>query len=175
MKLSIRQAFESDHAALLKLARLAGTRIGSQYYSPEQISKAIDEITHIDATLIANGTFFLAELDDALVGCGAWCKGGALLAGAEGMVCESPKADDSAAALRSFFVHPNFARRGIAGALFARCLEEARKSGCCRLEVLASAAARRACHRFGFTNERVEIIQFADGVELQSYRMEMPI
>ena len=76
---------------------------------------ALGTVFAVDRQLIRDGSYYVVESDGVIVGCGGWSKrrslygGDALRAGADPEL--DPKVD--AARVRAFFVHPEWARRGI--------------------------------------------------------------
>ena len=78
MKIRIRQAVSEDIPILRGLidASVRGLQTGD--YTPSQIEKALETVYGVDTQLIADGTYFVAEVEaDAapvIVGCGGWSK-----------------------------------------------------------------------------------------------------
>ena len=173
----IRLATLRDVAPLETLAKRSIVALGKDYYSGRQIDKAIDEIADIDTALIEDGTFYVAVVSERIVGCGAWSRCRRLVSGpaASGLPPDVVRAKKGSAVLRCFFVHPDYARQGVAAALFRQCRTAAGKCGYGRLEVLASATARRAFMRFGFSEPEPIRLCFDDGIDLASYRMTLAI
>ena len=82
---------------------------------------ALGSVFGVDRQLIRDGTYFVVEHDGTIVGCGGWSRrrkrfGSDAIAQSEDQLLD-PKHD--AARIRAFFVHPEFARRGIARAILA--------------------------------------------------------
>lgn len=73
--------------------------------------------------------------------------------------------------IRSLFVDPCFARRGLATKLVAQCLNDARNHGFDRIETLASAVSQPVFSAAGFDTLTQVMLRFDDGVELESYHM----
>ena len=124
--LSIRRARLSDHSELTDLMLRSFRELAPDYYASDQIDSAMAEYTGIDTALIDDATLFVAENADKIVGCGGWSFRQCLLPVKNAVrqpafhACNSPHA-----VLRSFFVHPEHVRKGIATALFERCRAEA--------------------------------------------------
>lgn len=174
---TVRCARPADREALTALSRLAAAAIGRHYYTDRQLAAAIDRLAKIDPRLIAEESLYVAVLAEKIIGCGGWSRRGSLVADTVSAQLDAPAAVQTggAAALRAFFVHPDYARQGIASALFRCCRKDARRQGFHKLEVLASAAAKQACLHFGFSAAEKKYLRFDDGVELLSYRMSMRI
>ena len=90
--------------------------------------------------LIEDETYFVAETDGTIIGCGGWSKRKTLFGGDQfsnrdaGLL--DPRLD--AAKIRAFFVHPNFARHGIGRAILDRCEAEAARKGFISLELMST-------------------------------------
>ncbi|HEV2289318.1 MAG TPA: GNAT family N-acetyltransferase [Candidatus Acidoferrales bacterium] len=145
-KIRIRRAETADIPALTALIQLSVRRLQAQDYTPAQIEGALKTVYGVDTQLIADGTYFVAEarLEDRanaiLAGCGGWSKrktlyGSDHFAGREDSLLD-PRRD--AAKIRAFFVHPDWARRGIGTLILDACEAAARQAGFTRLEMGAT-------------------------------------
>ena len=86
---------------------------------------------------------------------------------------EDPLLDPAteAARIRAFFVHPDWARRGIASWIMAACAEAARAAGFQRLELMATLPGEPLYRTFGFAvTERVDTV-LPDGINIPFVRM----
>src|SRR5437763_1530132 len=70
----IRAATPVDREALQQLIAISARELSRGYYSEEQVSAALKSVYGVDSMLIEDGTYFVAEADDIIVGCGGWCK-----------------------------------------------------------------------------------------------------
>jgi GNAT superfamily N-acetyltransferase len=108
-----------------------------------------------------------------LVGCGGWSKrktlyGGDQFAGREDSLLDPAK---DAAKIRAFFVHPEWARRGIGGMILEACEGAARAAGFRRLEMGATLTGVPFYRAKGYVElERVEA-PLGDGLALPIVRM----
>ena len=119
MDYTIRKAVVSDRAAIQQLIAESARGLSRDDYSEEQIEGAIKTVFGVDTNLILDGTYFVADNDGELVGCGGWSKrrtlfGGDQFASRDGSELD-PKTE--AAKIRAFFIHPEHARKGIARAI----------------------------------------------------------
>ncbi|MGB8170095.1 MAG: GNAT family N-acetyltransferase, partial [Chthoniobacteraceae bacterium] len=136
MNLRIRTAVRDDLPALERLIPESVRALSADCYAAAQIESAIRYAFGVDTQLIADGTFFVAEIDGQIVGCGGWSwrrkiYGGDQVAG-DGDAPLDPATD--AARIRAFFVHPAWARRGIGSAILRACARGAGTAGFRRLE-----------------------------------------
>jgi len=87
-----------------------------------------------------------------MVICGGWSRratafGGDRQAGRESRLL-SPASE--AARIRAFFVHPCWARRGLASLLLAACESEAQRSGFAAVELVATRTGQRFYERHAY-------------------------
>ncbi|RPI77426.1 MAG: GNAT family N-acetyltransferase, partial [Desulfobacteraceae bacterium] len=119
MKYKIRKAELNDCPEIEKLIALSARGLSAQDYTPEQIEGALQGAFGVDTQLIKDGTYFVVEAGGLLVGCGGWSKRKTLF-GSDKRESRDPAELDPAidpAKIRAFFVHPEWARKGIGRAL----------------------------------------------------------
>lgn len=151
----IRNANPSDIPELRSLIDLSVRGLQAQDYTQVQIDRALASVYGVDSQLIADGTYFAVEpvmasshfesaresrLPPAIVGCGGWSKrktlyGGDQWSGREDSLLD-PRVDP--AKIRAFFVHPDWARRGIGSLILKACEDAAIAAGFQRLEMGAT-------------------------------------
>ncbi|HSE77637.1 MAG TPA: GNAT family N-acetyltransferase [Alphaproteobacteria bacterium] len=108
----IRTAMPMDAGPLYAMQAQSMRALAAKVYSPAEVESSLAHIGTMDHYLIDDGTLFIAESGDQVVGCGGWTQrspGGARAA-ANDAVNDGAKAP----VVRSLFVHPQFARQGIA-------------------------------------------------------------
>src|SRR5215813_7455138 len=128
----IRKGTFADIPQLERLIPESARRLSSGYYTPEQIEGAITHVFGVDSQLIIDETYFVAEIDGQLVGCGGWSKRKTLYGGDQmKRPGDDPLLDPKTepARIRAFFVHPDWARRGIGGRIIAECETAALDAG----------------------------------------------
>ncbi len=137
---SIRLATPEDVPALRELITVSARELSRGFYSSEETESAIRHVFGPDSRLIADGTYFVAEEDGALAGCGGWSRRRTLYGGDQTKSGDEPLLDPKteAAKVRAFFVHPDFARRGVGSRILEACLSAARASGFRRVELAAT-------------------------------------
>ena len=194
MKVSIRLAEARDVPTLRRLIEASVLGLQSADYSPAQLKGALEAVYGVDTQLIADGTYFVAESPSnteeniaentaekhaqkssqlMIVGCGGWSRrktlyGGDQFAGREDSLL-NPATD--AAKIRAFFVHPEWARRGIGGMILDACESAAKARGFHRLEMGATLTGVPFYKVKGYTElERTEA-PLGDGLALPIVRM----
>ncbi|RYG44484.1 GNAT family N-acetyltransferase [bacterium] len=127
----LRKATLADRAAIQTLIEASARSLGLSEYSPEQIEAALRGAFGVDTELIQDGTYFVIEEAERLAACGGWSRREKPWGGDAHGETESRLLDPSseAAKIRAFFVHPDFARRGLARRLLHNCEDEARAAG----------------------------------------------
>lgn len=171
---TVRKATFDDVAEIERVMRESLTGIGSRFYDRQQVSSSIANVAHIDHHLIADGTYFVAEAEGEMVGCGGWSRRGKLYAGSADQGGEERPLDPSTepARIRAMFVVAGWARRGIGREILRRCEEEARAAGFRRLELMAMLSGADMYRASGY--EPLENVQppLADGTPLPLIRMQ---
>jgi GNAT superfamily N-acetyltransferase len=171
---TIRLATAGDVPALRELIPLSARELSRGFYTEQETESAVQHVFGPDSRLIADGTYFVAEVDGRLAGCGGWSRRRTLYGGDQTKSGEEPLLDPATepAKVRAFFVHPGFARRGIGSQLLEACFAAARKAGFRRLELAATLPGVPLYAARGFVErERLEV-PMADGRALPIIRME---
>ena len=175
---SLRPATPDDLPALQALIPLSARALSRGHYTETQAESAIRYVFGVDMQLIADGTYFVAEAEGRIVGCGGWSRRRTLYGGDRSKEAgQGPGADDpldpprDPARIRAFFVHPDWARRGIGARLLTACIGAAREAGFVRLELMATLPGEALYRAFGFAViERVAPV-LPDGVAVPFVRM----
>ena len=131
MTITTRPATFEDIPRLNELIALSVRGLSADYYTANQIESAIKYVFGVDTQLIIDGTYFVAQIDDAIVGCGGWSKRNTLYGGDQHKEIEDPLLDPKhdAARIRAFFVHPAHARQGVGRHIIHVCEAAARDNG----------------------------------------------
>ena len=169
----VRPAHPEDLPALRELIPLSVRALSQGHYSHAQVESAIRYVFGPDTQLIADGTYYVAEAEGGLVGCGGWSRRRTLYGGDQSKSEADPRLDPAteAAKIRAFFVHPAWARRGIASQIITACVKAARAQGFQRLELMATLPGQPLYRAFGFVvTERVEAA-LPDGVSIPFVHM----
>jgi GNAT superfamily N-acetyltransferase len=158
MEYTIRKATLDDCSEIEELVALSARGLSTDEYTPDQIEGALRGAFGLDTQLIKDGTYFVAEANGVLVGCGGWSKRKTLFGGDKHADRDAgeldPKTDP--AKIRAFFVHPEWARKGIGRAILARCESEALSSGFSSLELMSTLPGLKMYSACGFVaGERV--------------------
>ncbi|MBV8631246.1 MAG: GNAT family N-acetyltransferase [Silvibacterium sp.] len=135
-------------------------------YTPAQIDEALRTYLSLDTQLIADQTYFVVENDSGdLIASGGWSKRRTLCGGDTSPdAAENPVGRDAslldpardAAKIRAFYVHPEWARRGIGSKILDLCENAARAAGFTRFEMGATLTGVPLYARHGY----IEIERF---------------
>ncbi|HEX4153429.1 MAG TPA: GNAT family N-acetyltransferase [Steroidobacteraceae bacterium] len=140
MSIELRIATRADIPRLSELIGRSARELSIGEYRAEQIDGALRGAFGIDSQLIEDETYFVAEENGELAGCGGWSFRSTLFGGDARLGRDASLLDPATqpAKIRAFFVEPAKARRGVGTALLERCETEARKRGFRRAEMMAT-------------------------------------
>lgn len=147
------------------------------YYDAVQTTASIQFIASVDTALIADGTYFVAEIDGELVACGGWSRRDKLFTGA-GEAAGSARLLDPAtepARVRAMFVRPDWTRRGLGRRILEACEAAARAEGFQKMALMATLPGRPLYEAYGFRGTSETMVRMPNGVELACQPMEMPL
>ena len=140
MDYEVRKATLDDREAITELIAESARRLSREHYADTQIEAAIESVFGVDSSLIEDETYFVAEQNGTLIGCGGWSSRKTLFGGDQFSTRNTARIDPATepAKIRAFFVHPDHARKGVARALLSKCEREAREHGFGALELLST-------------------------------------
>jgi GNAT superfamily N-acetyltransferase len=168
MQLAIRNAVLGDRPVLEALVARSARRLSEADYTVEQVEGALRGAFGVDTQLIADGTYFVAENNNILVGCGGWSFRRTLFGGDARAQRDAglldPRTD--AARIRAFFVDPDHARRGIGRAILQRCEHEAQARGFRRFELMGTLPGVRLYRECGYVGSARIEYDVGDGVSI---------
>ena len=166
-------AEESDVSALEALIPISVRALQSPYYSTAQMDAALGPVFGVDRQLIRDGTYFVAEQDRVIVGCGGWSRRRSLYGGDTGRKCEDGLLDPhrEAARVRAFFVHPTWARRGIGRSIMVACEQAIIDAGFRSVDLIATLAGEPLYAKFGYAVVERYDIAMANGLILPVVKM----
>jgi GNAT superfamily N-acetyltransferase len=185
----LRLAIPEDVPILRQLIDASVRGLQTQDYSPAQIEGALKTVFGVDSQLIADGTYIVAEAKPEaiagveeknlrsgamIVGCGGWSKRKTLYGsdnwtGREDLLLD-PLRD--AAKIRAFFIHPEWARRGVGTLILQACEEAARAAGFTRYEMGATLTGAKLFSPKGYVAVKPISIPLVNGESLPVIHME---
>jgi len=175
----VRHATDADIPILRNLIDLSVRGLQHGDYTQAEIDRALATVYGVDTQLIADRTYFVVETvsDHSIVGCGGWSRRRTLFGGDQ----YQGRADDAldpardAAKIRAFFVHPDWARRGIGSLILDACETAAISSGFKKLEMGATLTGVPFYRVRGYSEAEHVSVPLADGESLAIVRMEKSV
>ena len=140
MSIALRRAARADIPVLAALIGRSAHGLSAAHYTESQVAGALRGAFGVDTQLVDDGTYFVAEEDGVIAGCGGWSFRATLFGGDTRTDRDASMLDPRthAAKIRAFFVEPTHARRGVGSLLLERCEAEARERGFSRVELMAT-------------------------------------
>lgn len=168
-----RLATFDDVPAIRALIDASVRALSAAYYSEEQIVSSLRWVFGPDTQLIADGTYYVIETESAIIAAGGWSRRATLYGGDQMKAAADAVLDPrrEAARIRAFFVHPAWARRGLARRLYDACAEAARAGGFHELELVSTLPGEPLYRALGFTSLEELVHEMPDGVGLPVIRM----
>ncbi len=169
----LRLATLADVPALDLLIPASARALQLGDYSSRQIEGAIGTVFGVDTQLIKDQTYFVAETNEGIVGCGGWSRRKTLFGGDRGKTGDDLRLDPAsdAARLRAFFVHPACARQGIGRAILQACEVAAAAAGFSRIEIVATLTGEFLYAQFNYQAvERFDLL-LSNGEKMPVVRM----
>ena len=187
--IALRLAVPEDVPILRELIDASVRGLQTQDYTPPQIEGALKTVFGVDSQLIADGTYIVAEAGPDLtkgrgarnaesgskiVGCGGWSKRKTLYGSDHWTGREDALLDPhcDAAKIRAFFIHPDWARRGVGSMILQACEDAARAAGFTRYEMGATLTGAKLFRVKGYVAVKPISIPLVNGESLPVIHME---
>jgi len=170
---SIRLAREEDIPTLEMLIPLSVRGLQAEFYSSAQMEAALGPVFGVDRQLITDGTYFVADHSNLIVGCGGWSRRSAVFGGDRARLAAEPALDPACdpARIRAFFVHPDWARRGIGRLILSACESAIQAAGFKDAVLVATLAGEPLYASFGYAVADRYEVPLAEGLVLPVVRM----
>lgn len=173
----LRLATPDDIEMLMVLIEQSARALSAGFYSAQETEAVVRHVFGVDSQLIADGTYFVIEADGRLAACGGWSRRSTLFGGdqfkAQADALLDPARD--AARIRAFFVHPDFARRGLGRMLLEASMNAARDEGFTALELMATLPGEPLYRAFGFEALERRELPFGPDIRVAMLRMRRAI
>jgi GNAT superfamily N-acetyltransferase len=185
----LRLAVPEDVPVLRELIEASVRGLQTRDYTPAQIEGALKTVFGVDSQLIADGTYIVAEAESItieragtnntrsrlmIVGCGGWSKRKTLYGSDHWTGREDAPLDPlrDAAKIRAFFIHPEWARRGVGSMILQACEAAARSAGFARYEMGATLTGAKLFAVKGYVAVKPISIPLVNGESLPVIHME---
>lgn len=190
----IRPATPDDITVLREVIEASVRGLQARDYTPGQIEAALRSVYGVDTQLITDGTYFVAEASgfvaeaaseepeltksrSVIVACGGWSKRKTLFGGDQWSSRQDDLLDPvrDAAKIRAFFVHPDWARRGIGTMILDACESAAKAAGFKQLEMGATLSGVPFYRAKGYAELEDVEVPLGNGESLPIVRMAKEI
>ncbi len=160
--MKLRLATEADLPGLRTVMARAIAELQADFLSPEQVASSA-AVMGLDTRLVADGTYFIAELDGEIAGCGGWSRRATLYGGDHSAGRDARLLDPATepARVRAMYTNPAFVRSGVGRAVLAACEAAAADAGFSRVELMATLAGQPLYLAAGYVP--IEAIEDASG------------
>jgi GNAT superfamily N-acetyltransferase len=190
-EIHLRLAVPEDVPILRELIEASVRGLQAQDYTQAQIEGALKTVFGLDSQLIADGTYFVAEAEAGstrrpeamnsqsrmtIIGCGGWSKRKTLYGSDRWTGREDALLDPhhDAAKIRAFFIHPEWARRGVGSMILKACEDAAKSAGFTRFEMGATLTGAKLFGAKGYVALKPISIPLVNGELLPVIHMEKP-
>jgi GNAT superfamily N-acetyltransferase len=177
MSITLRHATLDDVPALESLIARSARGLSTADYRPAQVEGALRGAFGVDTQLVNDQTYFVAEDNGAIVGCGGWSFRSTLFGsdarGGRDSSLLDPKSQ--AAKIRAFFVDPSWARRGIGTLLLERCEDEARARGFSEVELMATLPGVKLYAVRGYVGAEMVRYEVGEGESIEFIPMRKSV
>ncbi|HEX4682368.1 MAG TPA: GNAT family N-acetyltransferase [Gemmatimonadaceae bacterium] len=169
----VRAATMADVPALQSLINLSVRGLSAAHYTATQIDAALDDVFGVDTQLISDGTYYVIDGPSGPAAAGGWSARRTLFGGDQMKPAEDLRLDPAvdAARIRAFFVHPDWARRGLASRLYDACERAASAEGFGSFELMATLPGVPLYRALGFTDVERVVLTLRNGVAVPFVRM----
>lgn len=192
LEVRIRPAVAGDIPVLRELIEASVRGLQAGDYTAAQLEGALQSVYGVDSQLIADGTYYVAEIGKTerqqvgtstadggctIVGCGGWSKRKTLYGGDHwtGRTDDLLNPRQDAAKIRAFFIHPEWARKGIGSLILTTCENAARDAGFTRCEMGATLTGVPMYRARGYAELENLEVPLGNGEALPIVRMGKPI
>ncbi|MBA2385227.1 MAG: GNAT family N-acetyltransferase [Actinobacteria bacterium] len=174
---ALRVATPDDAAAVEAVMKQSTATDFPQWYDQKQTESAVVHVAHVDPLLLADGTYYILEVDGEAVACGGWSRRGKLYTGS-GDAEDDERVIDPAtepARVRAMFVRSDWTRRGLGRRIIEASEEAARAEGFSRMILVATLPGVPLYEAYGFRPLEHTDVTTLDDVTLACVVMDKPI
>jgi GNAT superfamily N-acetyltransferase len=167
--IALRKAALADVPQIEALIARSARGLSTHDYRASQVEGALRAAFGVDTQLLADQTYFVAEEDGRLVGCGGWSYRSTLFGGDARAGRDSSTLDPrtEAAKIRAFFVDPTSARRGVGSLLLEHCENEARARGFSQVELMATLPGVKLYAARGYVGSAMVLFDVGPGESIE--------
>jgi GNAT superfamily N-acetyltransferase len=173
----LRPATPADASGIEALMKRSAAAIFPRYYDEHQCMSAVRHVAEVDPMLLEDGTFFVLEVGDELIGCGGWSRRDRLYTGSGTAGADDRLLDPASepARVRAMFVRDDWTRRGIGRRILEESEAAARREGFRELVLGATLPGVPLYLAYGFEPVDEFDVTLSDGVKLRCVSMRKAI
>lgn len=152
MDVTIRIATIADLPAIEIVIERAIAVLQQDFLSPAQI-EASRSFMGVDSQLLRDETYFCAQIDGRMAGCGGWSWRRTLFGGdGSGDLIDPQPLDPltEPARIRAMYTDPAYVRRGVGAAIITAAEDAARAAGFREIELMSTLSGEALYRRCGF-------------------------
>lgn len=166
-------AVAADVPALEALIPLSVRTLQSPWYSAAQMEAALGPVFGVDRQLITDGTYYVIRHEGRIIAAGGWSRRRSLFGGDGNRTVPDPELNPAtdAARIRAFFVHPDYARRGLGRSLLCTCEAAIQQAGFQQAELVATLAGEPLYAAAGYVATRRYEVPLREGLLLPVVHM----
>lgn len=175
MTFVIRKATLEDQSDIADLIAESVRGLSRKDYNEKQIELSIKSVFGVDNQLIEDKTYFVAETEDGkIAGCGGWSKrktlyGASVYQQSRDSNLLNPEIDS--AKIRAFFIHPDFARKGVGTMILDACETEAKTHGFKSAEMMATLPGVKLYKARGYEGDEEVKVPIGEGENIICVKM----
>ena len=175
MSFTIRKAILDDQTEIAGLIAESVRGLSREDYSERQIELSIKTVFGVDTELITDETYFVVVNENGqIVGCGGWSKrktlyGASVYQQSRDSNLLDPEIDS--AKIRAFFIHPEFARKGIGTAILETCEHEAKAHGFKSAEMMATLPGVNLYQVRGYEGDEQIKVPIGENIDIICIKM----
>jgi GNAT superfamily N-acetyltransferase len=169
----IRPARPDELEPLLAMQQHSLRVLGAPFYLRDVLEAALAQMGTMDPRLIGDGTYLVAELDGAIAGSAGWTMRAPNYARLlREPLCAMP---GRCGVVRSVYVAPEMARRGIARRLMQAVEQRLAEMGANSAELMATLSGVPLYAALGYETVSAHSLTLAEGMEFAVERMARPL
>ena len=162
-----RLATLKDAKALVALQVDCTQQLGLAFYSDFELDSYIREVGTLDISLIHRRTYYVVEHEGMIVGCGGWSDRPPHYES----YLETADTPFLRPKIRAFFVHPDYARKGIGRALMEYVEADIRRAGYDAVELTAMLSGVTFYRSLGYRKTGNAAVELSNGAYLPAIEM----
>jgi GNAT superfamily N-acetyltransferase len=173
----LRVATFADADAIDELMKASIRNIFPGSYDARQTAASEQYIGSVDRTLIADGTYFVIDVNGELVACGGWSRRDKLYTGSGDAAGDARLLDAASepARVRAMFTRGGWTRRGLGRRILEACEAAAKAEGFRTLALMSTMPGMPLYEAYGFVVTEHLQIPMPDGTSIAGASMTKPI